>query len=179
MPKEKEKDLKKAKKVWNDIFSAPNCVRVLVWIALIITIFSTIRLLFTPLFPTSEEYEGSFPADFNKNFDKWTSELLPRRLVLFCDYYNITWILWFLSNIFFLLLLIDIKNVVSKKTLKSEELTKNYLAWAIGSLLITIVFVTKSITGENIIQMSLGILGLTVSIFILLYYRTQKSNSKT
>jgi len=177
MPKEKEKDLKKAKKVWNDIFSAPNCVRVLVWIALIITIFSTIRLLFTPLFPTSEEYEGKFPENLQTNLYKWISEILPHRLMMFSESYNIFWILWFLTHVFFLLLLINIKKVVSEPP-KPKELINNYLDWAIGSLLITIVFIAKWITEENVTQMGLGILSLAASTFVLLHYRitSQKSN---
>lgn len=155
-----------------------NVLKILIWIALLITVVSTFRLLFTPLLPTWEEYEGSFPENFWDNFDYWRSEILLKRLIMFSESYNIFWVLWFLSHIFFLLLLVNIKQVVSEPP-KPEELIDNYLNWAIGSLLITIVFIAKAISGENIIQISLGILSLTVSIFILLRYRSQKSNSKT
>lgn len=169
--------MEKAKKVKNTIFSSSNWVRLLVNIALVITIFSTVRLLFAPLFPTSKEYEGTFPENFQTNFGKWFFKILPNRFMMFSEYYNIFWILWFLSHVFFLLLLINIKQVVSKRH-KREELIGNYLEWAISSLLITIVFVAKAISEPNIIQMGLGILGLAVSIFLLFYYRgrSQKPN---
>ena len=150
----------------------------LAWLIIALTIVSTVFLAFSPLLPTSTEYEGSFPDKFWENLRKLPTTVL-RHLVLFNEYYNIEWILYFLSHIFFLLLLLNIKRAISKP-LKPKELIDHYFNWAVGSLLITIVFIAKYISVANITQISLGILGLTASIFILLYYTTKiKKDERT
>ena len=148
-------------------------IQKLVWLVLVLAIVSTIFFAFSPLLPTSDEYEGTFPEKFWENLVTWTSKTLWRHFMLFQEYYSFFWILGFLSNIFFLLLLLNIKKTISDYgSLKSEKLIGKYFDWAVSSLLITIVFITKYVTIENIIPISLGILGITVSIFILLYYAT-------
>lgn len=143
----------------------------LVWVVLVLTIISTIFLVISPMLPTSEEYTGSFPERFWENFHKWTTKLLPRRLIMLNEYYDMGWILNIVSMIFFLLLLLNIRNAIDKyDPEKPGELIDHYFNWAISSVFIAIVFITKSINEFNIALISFGILGLVASIFILLYY---------
>jgi len=154
-----------------------NIIRALVWVILALTLLSTIRFIFSPLLPSADEYIGNFPEKFGENFEMWISEILWRRIALINEYYNIGWILELLSYVFFLLLLVSVKKVLSKP-LKSEELIDNYFDWAVGSILIVIVFITKFITTQNIHQIGLGVFGLTVSVFLLIYIANVIEKSK-
>ena len=129
------------------------------------------------MLPNADEYIGNFPENFGENYEIWISETLWRRIALISEYYNIGWILGFLSHVFFLLLLVSIKKVLSKP-LKSEEFVDNYFDWAVSSTLIVIVFITKSITPQNIHQIGLGVFGLTVSVFLLFYIANVLEKSK-
>ena len=153
-------------------------VRGLVFILIILAIISTVFLVFSPLLPSAEEYKYNengkvgFPDYFWENLDMWVHKTLPRHLVLFNEYYNIDWILSFLSNVFFLILLLNVREAVNTyDPKKGEKLIGNYFNWTVGSLLIAVVFQTKFITYHNIARMSLGILGLTASAFLLLYFK--------
>jgi len=152
-------------------FNITTVIRTLVLILICLTIVATIFLVFAPLFPTEKEYIGSFPENFKENLDLWVSKYLPRHLMLFNIYYDIVWILSFLSNVFFLILLVNVRKAVDKIPEESGAVVNDYFNWAISSLLIAVVFLTKYLNEENIQGMSLGILGLIVSIFLLLYYK--------
>jgi len=139
---------------------------------LVIVTISTIYSIIVPLFPTASEYEGSFPEKFWENFDKWVREIIFRHLVLFNQFYSVSWILLVLSNVFLLLLVKTIRKDLPGLLKKDpKELPEYYLSWAVSSLLITIVFITKWVTPENVTQVGLGVLGLAISIIVLLYAR--------
>ncbi len=154
-----------------------SIIRGLVSLVLVITIVSTIYHGIYPLLPTKIEYDGSFPDNFWENFDKWKSEYLPRHIALFGEHFNMGWVLTFLSRVFFLLLLLNIRGALSKykpeSKKASEELVNKYFDWAIGSLLIAIVFMSRYINEDSIIVIGLGIFAIVASIFVLSYYTTR------
>lgn len=153
----------------NDSTQVMWVVRKVIWLILALVTISTLYSILSPLLPNKDEYVGSFPKNFAANFDKWWREILPRRVLLFNEYYNIPWILFILSNVFLLLLVASIRKVIKTPGLldKPEKLREHYLGWAVSSLLITIVFITKGLSADNVFKVGLGILSLSLSIIIL------------
>jgi len=159
-----------------------NIIRIFVFIILIITAFSTIRYMLYPLLPDSEEYKGSFPENFQENLADLPA-IFFRHVVLFHEYYDYPVIISLLTRFFLLLLVLSIWNAVNDVNfLKNpKRIIESYSVWAISSLLIAIVFITKEISPENIATVGLGVLVFAISIYAL-YFSSQKikkgNNSK-
>jgi preprotein translocase subunit SecG len=148
-------------------FSDKAFIKLITKIIFWLVVFWILRNIFTPLLPNADEYQGKFPEQFWENVSLWLTFYLWRRIVLFHEYYTTGMILELLSGFFLLLLVHNIRKITDKIE-QSEELIESYLLWGVGSLLVTIVFLTRSIDIDNIQIIGTGMLFLIAVITVLL-----------
>ena len=148
-----------------------NLLKGLIWIVLIYSILSTVYTIISPLLPTPLEYTGRFPANIDENIANWGNVIL-RHLALYGDYFSLYWLTQLLSQIFFIFLVLNVKKVVDDGMLTKppENLINNYLNWALGSILITIVFILKFIT-DSFYAITVAVVGLAVAGLVVNYLK--------
>jgi hypothetical protein len=164
MPNAKEDSQKQSSDLIHKI------LKTLILFILTVAVISTIRSAITPLLPTASEYEENFPGNWDYNISNYPRILL-RHLGLFTEYFNTAWLLGILGNVFFLFLILNVKGVIDRRGYekKPTEAIKNYLKWALGSLLISSVIILGSASIGNIYPVAFGILGLALSALIVAY----------